>query len=134
MYLCMVSIKTHLSSIRDVVLSMCPLVTSEEILLYRNKYYKIGKNRESLDQSKRKRNKDILESTRAYMQDLSPLPQSCLRIFWYTLFARWNTIKGRKKQGSVIPRTPESYSLFNTIRQISGNIYYFFTKLYRSKS
>ena len=44
-------------SIRDVVLSMCLLVTSEEILLHRNKYYKIGKNWEQFNPSKRNRNK-----------------------------------------------------------------------------
>ena len=84
----MVSIKTHISSIINVVLSMRPLVTSKEILLCRNKYYKIGKNRESLDPSKRNRNKDILESTRAYIQSLLRFPQSFSRIFSYPLFAR----------------------------------------------
>ena len=48
-----------------IVLSMRPLsgyFTSEEILLCRKKYYKIGKNRELFDPSKRNCNKDILES------------------------------------------------------------------------
>ena len=39
------------SSIRDVVLSMRPLVTSEEILLRRNKSYKTGMSRELFNPS-----------------------------------------------------------------------------------
>ena len=70
MYVGIVSIKKHPASIRDVVLSLCALVTSKDIFLCRNKYYKIRNKQKSLDQSILNHNKDISDRSKVNIQGL----------------------------------------------------------------
>ena len=109
------------SSIRNGILSTSPLVTSEDIVLPRNRYHKTEKNWELFNSSKLNCKKDIPERTYdAHCDFLNPSRG---------LFCTCYSLDKRKEKARVgTSKDSEIVIRIYIIRQISGNIYHIFTR------